>query len=120
MYQFVGQQAINDSLHSKGYSSARITRQFLGLTAENNRYTNSIRFMDDMVKSCIPSHRLIIRIPFILAGPLKSGRVHYDSRDSLINEPIDFTGSKQSPVGIPTTNPAIRFVSLIGAGETTI
>ena len=32
MYQFVGQQAINDSLHSKGYSSARITRQFLGLT----------------------------------------------------------------------------------------
>lgn len=47
MYQFVGQQAINESLHKKGYNSVRITRQFLGLTADENRYTNSIRFMDD-------------------------------------------------------------------------
>jgi hypothetical protein len=32
MYQFVGQQQINRSLHDKGYKDVRITRQFMGFT----------------------------------------------------------------------------------------
>ena len=47
MYQFLGQEAINRNLHQKGYKEVRITRQFLGLTPEQNRHTNAIRFVDD-------------------------------------------------------------------------
>ena len=34
-------------LARKGYESIRITRQFLGLTAEENRHTNAMRFIHD-------------------------------------------------------------------------
>lgn len=98
MYQFVGQQAINDSLHSKGYTNARITRQFLGLTAENNRYTNSFRFMDGhgtVIYTQPPAHN---PDSFYFGKPVKMGRAHYDARDSLINEPIDFTRANNLPL----------------------
>ncbi|MGI8637612.1 MAG: serine hydrolase, partial [Segetibacter sp.] len=45
MYQFIGQQSINQNLHRKGYKNVRITRQFMGLTHGQNRYTNQFRFL---------------------------------------------------------------------------
>jgi len=98
MYQFVGQQAINDSLHSKGYGSIRITRQFLGLTAENNRYTNSIRFIDDHGKVIYTQSPACNPDTFHFGKPVKMGRAYYDARDSLINEPIDFTRANSLPL----------------------
>ena len=98
MYQFVGQQAINDSLHSKGYTSARITRQFLGLTPEQNRYTNSFRFMDDhgnVMYTQLPAYN---SDSFYFGKPVKMGRAHYDAKDSLVNEPIDFTKANNLPL----------------------
>ena len=98
MYQFVGQQAINDSLHSKGYRSARITRQFLGLTPENNRYTNSIRFIDDHGKVIYTQPPAFNPDSFYFGKPVKMGRAHLDAKDSLINEPIDFTKANNLPL----------------------
>jgi hypothetical protein len=98
MYQFVGQQAINGSLHSKGYRSIRITRQFLGLTADENRYTNSIRFMDDHGKVIYMQPPACNPDSFYFGKPVKMGRAYYDARDSLINEPIDFTKANNLPL----------------------
>ena len=98
MYQFVGQQAINDSLHRKSYSSTKITRQFLSLTAENNRYTNSIRFIDDHGKVIYTQPPAFNPDSFYFGKSVKMGRAHYDARDSLINEPIDFTGANNLPL----------------------
>lgn len=98
MYQFVGQQAINDSLHSRGYISARITRQFLGVTAENNRYTNSFRFMDNHGKPIYSQPPAYNPDSFYFGKPVRMGRAHYDARDSLINEPIDFTMANNLPL----------------------
>ena len=98
MYQFVGQQAINDSLHSKGYGSTRITRQFLGLTPENNRHTNSIRFIDDHGKVIYTQPPAYNPDSFYFGKPVKMGRAHLDAKDSLINEPIDFTGANNLPL----------------------
>jgi Beta-lactamase enzyme family len=98
MYQFVGQQAINDSLHSKGYTSARITRQFLGLSAEENRFTNSFRFTDNhgrVMYTQPPAHN---PDSFYFGKPVKMGRAYYNARDSLINEPIDFTRANNLPL----------------------
>ena len=98
MYQFVGQQAINDSLHRKGYSSTRITRQFLGLTAENNRHTNSIRFIDDHGNVIYTQPPAYNPDSFYFGKPVKMGRAHLDAKDSLINEPIDFTRANNLPL----------------------
>jgi hypothetical protein len=98
MYQFVGQQAINDSLHSKGYISARITRQFLGATAENNRYTNSFRFIDDHGKVIYTQPPAYNPDSFYFGKPVRMGKAYYNSKDSLINEPIDFTKANNLPL----------------------
>ena len=98
MYQFVGQQAINDSLHHKGYNSARITRQFLGLTAEENRYTNSFRFIDDHGRVIYTQPPAYNPDSFYFGKPVRMGRAHYDAHDSLINEPIDFTRANNLPL----------------------
>ena len=50
LYQFVGPQTINRKLHDKGFDGTRITRQFLGLTVQQNRYTNAIRFVNKEIR----------------------------------------------------------------------
>ena len=98
MYQFVGQQRINEVLHDKSYGSTRITRQFLGLTAEQNRHTNAMRFTDRY------GHLLYSQPPaynpdsFYFGKPIKIGRGYLNSKDSLINEPIDFTEANNLPL----------------------
>lgn len=98
MYEFVGQQNINRGLHDKGYNSIRITRQFLGLTSEENRHTNAMRFIHD-------DGRLIYLQPpaynpdsFYFGKLIKIGKGHLDNNDSLINEPIDFTYVNNVPL----------------------
>jgi hypothetical protein len=98
LYEFVGQQNINRDLHDKGYQSIRITRQFLGLTAQQNRHTNPFHFMDK-------SGHLIYTQPaaynidsFYFGKTVKVGKGYYNSRDSLVNEPIDFTTVNNLPL----------------------
>lgn len=91
MYQFVGQQEINRNLKSKGYAHTRITRQFLGLTPEQNRYTNAVRFLD-------PNNKLLYYQPparnddeFDFSRKILIGHAHYDRNDSLVQTPYNFT-----------------------------
>ena len=46
MYEFVGQQTINENLHNMGYNDVRIVRQFMDFNQEENRHTNPINFLD--------------------------------------------------------------------------
>lgn len=98
LYEFTGQQTINRNLHDKGYESLRITRQFLGLSEEENRHTNPFRFIKE-------DGSLIYRQPaayntdsFYFGRSIKMGNAHYDSHDSLVNEPIDFTRANNVPL----------------------
>jgi hypothetical protein len=90
-YQFMGQQSMNRSLHAKGYGSTRITRQFLGLTPEQNRYTNSIRFIDKDGSLLYTQEPAYNTDSFYFGKVIKLGKAYYNSKDSLINEPIDFS-----------------------------
>jgi len=91
MYQFVGQGDINRKLHQKGYSSARITRQFMGYTEDQNRHTNGIRFVD------VNNNLLYQQAPqyntdsFQFGAPVLIGNAHWNSNDELIQGPFDFT-----------------------------
>ena len=98
MYQFLGQQRINRELHNKGYGDTRITRMFMGFTAEQNRHTNAVRFIK-------PDGSLIYRQSpayntdsFNFPREIKIGKGHWDSDDKLINEPIDFTRVNNVPL----------------------
>ena len=91
LYQFVGQQNINESLHAKSYKDIRITRQFMGFTPEQNRHTNPLRFIHEngsLVHIQPPAYNTD---SFYFPPPIKIGKAHYDRNDTLINEPIDFT-----------------------------
>jgi len=93
MYQFVGQQEINRNLHSKGYKNLRITRQFMGFTPEQNRRTNPIRFIKEDGSLIYQQPAAFNADSFNFPAPIKIGKAHYNRNDSLVNEPIDFTGA---------------------------
>ncbi len=98
MYEFVGQEAINENLHSKGYKNIRITRQFMGFNEDENRHTNPIRFIDSSGKLIYNQPMQYNPDSFNFSHTFKIGKAHYDNNDSLIKEPIDFTKANYFPL----------------------
>ena len=91
LYEFIGQQTINRALHEKGYEEVRITRRFKRMTPDENRHTNSIRFIKSdgsLIYAQPPAYNTD---SFDFSNINKIGKAHYDWNDSLINEPINFT-----------------------------
>ena len=90
LYEFLGQQYINEQLHSKGYDSAAIiTRLQIALTEDENRHTNPIKFIQ-------PNNETLYE------QPLQKSNLQYTARkdmlgkgyyknDELINSPMDFS-----------------------------
>ena len=91
MYQFMGQGEINRKLHQKGYSSARITRQFMGYTEEQNRHTNGIRFIDEKGNNIYTEAPKYNTDSFHFGPPVLIGNAHWNSNDEVVNAPFDFT-----------------------------
>ncbi len=98
MYQFVGQQRANSRLHEMGYPETRITRQFMRLTEEENRHTNPIRFIDRTGKLIYAQPMQYNPDPFDFSRENKMGSGYLNAKDSLINEPIDFTKANNFPL----------------------
>ena len=98
MYEFVGQQTINRSLHQKGYPDTRITHRFVRMTPEENRHTNPVRFIrgdGSLIHAQPASYN---PDPFDFKRVATLGKGHLNARDSLINEPFDFTGRNKLPL----------------------
>ena len=91
LYQFVGQGDFNHILHRKGYTDIRITRQFMGLTPEQNRYTNGIGFLDKKGKMIYAQEPVFNRDSIDFTRVIKIGKAHLDRNNKLVNEPFDFT-----------------------------
>jgi hypothetical protein len=91
MYQFVGQEAANRKLIEKGYTSSRITRQFMGYTEEQNRHTNGIRFFDAAGKLVYHQQPAYNKDSFHFPSPIMIGDKHINRNDELVNGPFDFT-----------------------------
>ena len=90
-YQFMGQGETNRLLHAKGYPDVRITRQFLGLTPEQNRHTNAIRFVNANGNTIYQQPAAYNTDSFDFSRTIKLGKAHMNRNDKLINEPFDFT-----------------------------
>lgn len=91
MYQFVGQETANRKLTEKGYTSSRITRQFMGYTEEQNRHTNGIRFFDAAGKLIYHQQPAYNKDSFRFPAPVLIGDKHINRNDELVNGPFDFT-----------------------------
>ncbi|MFN2456780.1 MAG: serine hydrolase [Chitinophagaceae bacterium] len=97
LYQFVGQQNINRSLHEKGYKNIRIIRQFMGFTAEQNRHTNQVRFTKEGGSTIYMQPAAYNTDSFYFPHEIKVGKAYY-SRGTLVNAPIDFTAANNIPL----------------------
>ncbi|HWJ28570.1 MAG TPA: serine hydrolase, partial [Flavisolibacter sp.] len=97
LYEFVGQQTLNEKLRSKGYKDVRITRRFVSMNEDENRHTNAIRFVQNgqTIYEQPPAYS---NVSFDFSKTILVGKGHWDSRDSLINEPMDFTKHNNLPL----------------------
>ncbi|GAB3919499.1 serine hydrolase [Larkinella terrae] len=98
LYEFVGQESTNRTLHAKGYADTRITHRFVRMSPDENRHTNPVRFIR-------PDGTLIYAQPaahnqdaFDFRRIDKIGKAYLSARDSLVNEPFDFSTRNKYPL----------------------
>jgi hypothetical protein len=91
MYQFVGQGPTNQKLISKGYTSTKITRQFMGYTEDQNRHTNGIQFIDEKGLPILKLDPQYNKDSLQFGAPILIGDAHWNSKDEVVNAPFDFT-----------------------------
>jgi hypothetical protein len=91
LYQFVGQGPTNQELLAKGYSSTKITKQFMGYTDDQNRHTNGIQFMDEKGLPILKLDPQYNKDSFQFGAPILIGDAHWNSKDQVVNAPFDFT-----------------------------
>lgn len=90
LYEFLGQEYINNTLHGMGYTNAQIIHRLeISLTEEENRYTNPVRFLDSaggvIYEKAAEKSRLLYA-----PRDIKMGKGFYRS-GQLINAPFDFS-----------------------------
>jgi len=90
MYEFLGQQTINRRLHMMGHPDLRITRRFVRMNEDENRHTNSMRFVSHEGHLLYEQPAAYNTDTFNFSHINKMGNAHY-AYDSLIQSPIDFT-----------------------------
>ncbi|HUC80786.1 MAG TPA: serine hydrolase [Flavisolibacter sp.] len=91
LYQFVGQGETARNLRQKGYKDIRITRQFLGLTPEQNRHTNAVRFEDSKGNLLYHQPPAYNTDSFDFSRTIKLGKAHMNREGKIVPEPFDFT-----------------------------
>lgn len=93
IYEFLGQQYINEELWKKGYSDIRITNRFdAECTTAQNRCTNPISFYNSerrcVYKQTMQTNQTELSNPF---GPVKKGIGYIDKNGKLQMQPKDYT-----------------------------
>lgn len=107
LYEFLGQEYINNTLHTMGYKEAQIIHRLeISLSEDENRHTNPVRFYDTNGK-------------LIYEKPLEQSKLLYSERNTkmgtgfyrrgeLVNEPFDF--SKKNRLSLKTLHNIVRSV----------
>jgi hypothetical protein len=97
LYEFLGQQYINERLWEMGYKDIRITRRFVKMTEEQNRHTNPVRFIkdDETIYYQPPAYS---NTQFDFSKRIFIGNAHYNRDEELINSPMDFTTHNNAPL----------------------
>jgi hypothetical protein len=90
LYEFLGQEYINNTLHKMGYDSAQVIHRLnISRTEDENRHTNPLKFYDT-------SSKIIYEKPLVESKLIYQLRKNllgkgYLSGNKIINEPFDFS-----------------------------
>ncbi|MEO7393622.1 MAG: serine hydrolase [Chitinophagaceae bacterium] len=97
LYEFLGQEYINNSLHKMGYADVQMLHRLqISLTEEENRHTNPVKFIDSTGKVLYEKPGENSKLVYIPRNT-KIGD-GYLSNDKLINEPFDFSKKNRLPL----------------------
>lgn len=107
LYEFLGQEYINNSMHVTGYASSQIIHRLeISLTEEQNRHTNPVEFLDSsgnlIYKKAAEKSKLVYAF-----RNTKMGKGFYRG-GVLINEPFDF--SKKNRISLKDLHSIVRSV----------
>ena len=112
LYEFLGQEYVNRELHKKGYGEAQILHRLsIGLTEDENRHTNPVKFYDSSGK-LIYSQELMQSSLVYQTRKDFLGKGYY-ANGSLVNAPMDF--SKKNRIDLASLHKIIT--SLIFPGK---
>jgi cell division protein FtsI/penicillin-binding protein 2 len=93
LYEFLGQEYLNDKLHEKGYDQLHIVHRLaIFNTPEQNRMTNPVSFYDNAKILYQQELAESSRDFLVTTQNLRKG-IGFMRNDSLINEPKDFTNN---------------------------
>lgn len=95
LYAFMGQRAINETLQEKGYDTRILQRLERGLTADENRHTEAVRFMQG--DHLLYEQPMQTNDSMVITEVVLKGR-GYMKGDSLIRQPFDFTQKNFFPL----------------------
>lgn len=107
LYEFLGQDYINNTLHKMGYKEVQIVHRLdISLTEDENRHTNPVRFFDT-------SGKLIYQKPLVASNLVYAIRntrmgVGFYRGGELVNEPFDF--SKKNRMLLTTLHSIVRSI----------
>lgn len=107
LYEFLGQEYINNSLHRMGYQQVQLIHRLeISLPEEENRFTNPVRFMDTAGKLLYEKTAERSQLVYALRD-IKMGK-GYMKGGELVNEPFDF--SKKNRFTLEELNQIIKSV----------
>jgi beta-lactamase class A len=90
LYEFLGQEYINNTLHKMGYDSAQIIHRLnISLSEEQNRNTNPVKFYDTSANILYQQPLVRSNLAFEPRNTLL-GSGYYQG-DQLVNQPFDFS-----------------------------
>ena len=107
LYEFLGQEYLNDQLHKKGYSEVQILHRLqIALSEDENRHTNPIKFLD-------ADNNVLYQQPLVFNQTQYSDRNDslgnaYLQGDKLINTPMNF--SKKNRITLESLHNILRSV----------
>ena len=107
LYEFLGQQYINEQLHNKGYEDAQILHRLnIFLSEDENRHTNPVQFLDSK-NNILYNEPLTYNTDVYTERHDSLGEAHYKNGE-LINTPMNF--SKKNRICLEDLHRILRSV----------
>lgn len=97
LYEFLGQQPLNDTMQDKGYSNTRIMHRLeIALSVEDNRHTNPVIFIEDNAV-LYQQPAMISERSYLADAPILLGKAEVVGNERLAR-PKDFAEKNAYPI----------------------
>lgn len=107
LYEFLGQQYLNDQLHNRGYKEVEIIHRLqIALSEDENRHTNPVKFLDEN-NNILYQQSVVFNQKKYLIRNDSIGNAYYKGNE-LVNTPMNF--SKKNRISLESLHNILRSV----------